>query len=179
MFKKMLNHKNIKLMLNTNFNEICEVNKNSFKLFGNKFKGKVIYTGEIDELFNYKFGELPYRSIKMEFETLKKKKFQEVTTVNYPNNYDFTRVTEFKNMYITDIKQTTILKEYPQEYIKNKNIPYYPVLAHENRKMYNKYKEFSKNWENLILIGRLAEYKYYDMDDVVKRALDVFDELSV
>lgn len=176
LFKNMLNNKNIKLMLNTDFKDVLKVTENGFKLFGNKFKGKVIFTGKIDELFNYKFGELPYRSVKMKFETIEKEFFQKTATINYPNNYDFTRITEFKHIHPVYSKKTTILKEYPQEYKRGKNIPYYPIFTNENQRKYNKYLDYSKQWKNLILVGRLAEYKYYDMDDIVKRALEVFEK---
>ena len=177
-FKRMLNNKNIKLLLNTDFKEILEIdlgNKN-ISLLGQEFKGKLIFTGMIDELFNYKFGELPYRSIKTKFETIDKEYFQEVATVNYPNDYDFTRITEFKHIHPVETKRTTILKEYPQEYKINKNIPYYPLFTKKNQEKYNKYLDYALRFKNIVLVGRLAEYKYYDMDDIVKRALEVFEE---
>jgi UDP-galactopyranose mutase len=174
MIQNMLNHKNIKLMLNTDFKEICELKEKDFYLFGTRFAGKVIYTGQIDELFDYKFGDLPYRSVDMRFETIEKEYYQEKATVNYPNDYDFTRITEFKHIHPVNSNKTTILKEYPQEYVKNKNIPYYPIFTQENQNKYNQYLEYSKEYDNLILLGRLAEYKYYDMDDMVERVLEVF-----
>jgi UDP-galactopyranose mutase len=173
MIQNMLNHKNIKLMLNTDFKEICELKEKDFYLFGSKFEGKVIYTGQIDELFDYKFGDLPYRSVDMKFETIDKEYYQEKATVNYPNDYDFTRITEFKHIHPVNSNKTTILKEYPQEYVKNENIPYYPIFTQENQNKYNQYLEYSKEYDNLILLGRLAEYKYYDMDDMVERVLEV------
>ena len=176
MINKMLKHKNIKLMLNTEFKEVCEIKENDFYLFDKKFDGKVIYTGQIDELFDYKFGDLPYRSVNMQFETIEKDFYQEKATVNYPNDYDFTRITEFKHIHPINTPKTTILKEYPQEYVRNKNTPYYPIFTNENQNKYNQYLEYSKEFKNLILVGRLAEYKYYDMDDIVKRALEVFEE---
>ena len=176
MINKMLKHQNIKLMLNTEFKEVCEIKENDFYLFDRKFDGRVIYTGQIDELFDYKFGDLPYRSVNMQFETIEKDFYQEKTTVNYPNDYDFTRITEFKHIHPINAPKTTILKEYPQEYVRNKNTPYYPIFTNENQNKYNQYLEYSKEFKNLILVGRLAEYKYYDMDDIVKRALDVFKE---
>lgn len=176
MIQNMLNHKNIKLMLNTDFKEICELKNKDFYLLGSKFEGKVIYTGQIDELFNYKFGDLPYRSVDMRFETIEKEYYQEKATVNYPNDYDFTRITEFKHIHPVKSNKTTILKEYPQEYVKNENIPYYPIFTQENQNKYNQYLEYSKEFDNLILLGRLAEYKYYDMDDMVERVLEVFDK---
>ncbi|MCT7486753.1 UDP-galactopyranose mutase [Aliarcobacter cryaerophilus] len=176
MIENMLNYKNIKIMLNTDFQEICTLKDKDFYLFDKKFDGKVIYTGQIDELFDYKFGDLPYRSVNMQFETIEKDFYQEKATVNYPNDYDFTRITEFKHIHPINTPKTTILKEYPQEYVRNKNTPYYPIFTNENQNKYNQYLEYSKKFENLILVGRLAEYKYYDMDDIVKKALEVFEE---
>lgn len=164
-------------MLNTDFAEICQIKDKDFYLFGNKFEGKVIYTGAIDELYNYKYGELPYRSVDMKFETIEKEFYQERATVNYPNDYDFTRITEFKHIHPSIVDKTTILKEYPQEYKRGENIPYYPIFTDENQRKYNQYLEYSKSFSNLVLVGRLAEYKYYDMDDVVKRALEVYREI--
>ena len=175
-FKNMLNHKNIKIMLNTEFNEVCELKDDTFYLMGQKFEGKVIYTGPIDELFEYKFGDLPYRSVDMKFETVDKEYYQDVATVNYPNQYDFTRITEFKHIHPTNSTKTTILKEYPKAYDKTKDTPYYPIFTDENQDKYNKYLEYAKSIKNLVLVGRLAEYKYYDMDDIVERALEVFEE---
>ena len=179
LFQNMLNHSNIKIMLNTNFKEVIKIDQETKKIYflNQEFKGKLIFTGMIDELFDYKFGELPYRSVKMKFETIEKEYFQEAATVNYPNNYDFTRITEFKHIHPITNKKTIILKEYPQKYIKNKNIPYYPIFTQVNQKKYNQYLEYSKEFKSIILIGRLAEYKYYDMDDIVKRALDVFEKV--
>ena len=175
LFQNMLNHPNIKIMLNTDFKEVIKIKDKKIYFLNQEFKGKLIFTGMIDELFDCKFGELPYRSIDMKFETIEKEYYQEVATVNYPNNYDFTRITEFKHIHPVKNNKTVILKEYPQKYIKIKNTPYYPIFTKENQEKYNKYLEFSKDFENIILVGRLAEYKYYDMDDIVKRALEVFE----
>ncbi|WP_028950479.1 UDP-galactopyranose mutase [Sulfurihydrogenibium subterraneum] len=177
-FERMLNHSNIKLMLNTDFKEVISIDFESKKIyfFGQEFKGKLIFTGMIDELFNFKYGYLPYRSLDLRFETVEKEWFQEVATVNYPNDYDFTRITEFKHIHPASTEKTTILKEYSKQYIPNKDIPYYPVFTKENQKLYNRYKEEAEKFENIILVGRLAEYRYYDMDDVIKRALEVFEE---
>ena len=176
MIEKMLSHKNIKIMINTDFKEVCSLKEKDFYLFDSKFEGKVFYTGQIDELFDYKFGELPYRSVDMKFETIEKEFYQEKTTVNYPNDYDFTRITEFKHIHPVKSNKTTILKEYPKEYIKGKDTPYYPIFTQENQANYDRYLEYSKEFKNLVLVGRLAEYKYYDMDDIIERALEVFDK---
>jgi len=177
-FEKMLTHPNIKLMLNTDFKEVVKVDLENKKIcfFGQEFERKVIFTGMIDELFEYKLGALPYRSLDLEFETLERDYFQEAAVVNYPNDYDFTRITEFKHIHPVEGKKTVILKEYPKAYQTGKDIPYYPVFKEESKELYNKYRELSDGFENLVLVGRLADYRYYDMDDIVKKALEVFEE---
>jgi len=177
-FERMLNHPNIKIMLNTDFKEVFSIDFENKKIYflGQEFKGKLIFTGMIDELFNFKYGFLPYRSLDLRFETIEQEYYQEAPVVNYPNDYDFTRITEFKHIHPAKSDKTTILKEYPKAYRPNVDIPYYPVFTKENQELYNKYKEEADKFENLVLVGRLAEYRYYDMDDVVKRALEVFEE---
>lgn len=179
MFERMLDHPNIKLMLNTDFKEVCTLENDKFLLFGQQFNGKVIYTGCVDELFDYEFGQLAYRTINMAFETVDKEKYQEAATVNYPYNYDYLRITEFKYLHPCSSPKTTILREYPAEYKPGTNIPYYPVFTDECRNSYTKYLERAEKVPGLILVGRLAEYKYYDMDDMVARALEVFDTRMV
>jgi UDP-galactopyranose mutase len=178
LFERMLNHPNIKIMLNTDFKEVISIDFENKKIYflGQEFKGKLIFTGMIDELFNFKYGFLPYRSLDLRFETIEQEYYQEAPVVNYPNDYDFTRITEFKHIHPVKSDKTTILKEYPKAYQPNVDIPYYPVFTKENQELYNKYKEEADKFENLVLVGRLAEYRYYDMDDVVKRALEVFEE---
>ena len=174
----MLNHPNIKIVLNTDFKEVLSIDFDTKEIYfmGQEFKGRLIFTGMIDELFNFKYGYLPYRSLDLKFETIEKEYYQEAPVVNYPNDYDFTRITEFKHIHIAKSEKTTILKEYPKAYEPNRDIPYYPVFTKESQEIYNMYKEEADKFENLILIGRLAEYRYYDMDDVVKRSLEVFEE---
>ena len=172
--KKMLAHKNIKLLLNTDFHEVMELRGEQIYLFRKKFKGRLIYTGQLDELFDKKFGELPYRSIDLKFETVDAENFQEAPVVNYPNNYEFTRITEFKQIHPTNSPRTTILKEFPQEYVAGTNEPYYPIFTDEARAAYEKYFAELSKFKNITAIGRLAEYRYFDIDDVVKRALEVF-----
>ncbi len=177
-FERMLNHPNIKIMLNTDFKEVISIDFENKKIYflGQEFKGKLIFTGMINELFNFKYGFLPYRSLDLRFEMIEQEYYQEAPVVNYPNDYDFTRITEFKHIHPVKSDKTTILKEYPKAYQPNVDIPYYPVFTKENQELYNKYKEEVDKFENLVLVGRLAEYRYYDMDDVVKRALEVFEE---
>jgi UDP-galactopyranose mutase len=176
-FERMLNHPNIKIMLNTDFKEVVSIDFESRKIYfmEQEFKGKLIFSGMIDELFDFKYGYLPYRSLNLKFEIIKKEYYQEAAVVNYPNDYDFTRITEFKHIHPVKSEKTTILKEYPKTYQPNVDIPYYPVFTKENQKLYTRYKEEVEELVNLIFVGRLAEYRYYDMDDVVKRALEVFE----
>lgn len=101
--------------------------------------------------------------------------------VSYPNNYDFTRITESKHLTGQDCKTTTVVYEYPQDYDKNdpdKDVPYYPVPREENHQLYSKYSELASNYKSLILVGRLAQYKYYNMDQMIKVALDTFVEIQ-
>lgn len=172
LFRKLLAHPSIKLMLNTSFHDIMSIRDNRIFFLDQPFHGKVIYTGMLDELFDYELGELPYRSVRMSFETVKQESYQEAATVNYPNNYTFTRITEFKKIHPADTRNTTILKEYPQAYVRGENTPYYPVFTEETRGMYAKYQQKATHVPQLALLGRLAEYRYYDMDDIVKAALE-------
>ena len=176
--KKMLAHKNIKLLLNTDFHEVMALRGEEIFLFGQKFDGRLIYTGQLDELFDKKFGDLPYRSVKMKFEKHDAENFQSAPTVNYPNNFDFTRITEFKKIHPAKSSRTTILKEFPQDYVAGKNEPYYPIFTDAARGLYEKYSAELAKFKNITAVGRLAEYRYYDMDDVVKRALEIFDALT-
>jgi UDP-galactopyranose mutase len=178
-FENMLNHPNISVLLNTDFKDVFKVDFESGEMsfMGSRFKGQLIYTGLIDELFDSRFGELPYRSLDFKFEHLEKDQFQEKTTINYPNDYDFTRITEFKHISQQTISGTSIVKEFPQDFDRNdptKNIPYYPVFTEENKVILDRYVDFSKNFPNITLVGRLAENRYYDMDDIVARALQIF-----
>lgn len=179
LFENLLANKNIHVMLNTDYHDVLTFNSEngSTELFGQPFNGKLIYSGKVDELFDYEFGELPYRSLRFEFESLQQNEFQTVGTVNYPNDYDFTRITEFKHLTGQDVANTTIVKEFPQSYEKDvpgKDIPYYPIQNDDNQEKYSLYKNKAKQFDNLILLGRLAEYRYYDMDAVVAMALKVF-----
>ena len=181
LFENLLSNKKIKILLNTDFGEVLKFDKKYgiIELFGNKFDGTVIYSGKIDELWNYEYGELPYRSLNFNFETLDTERYQEVGTVNYPNDYSFTRITEFKHLTNQSHPKTCIVREYPQKYDKDSetnNIPYYPIQVYENKELYKKYKENARSFSKLYLIGRLAEYMYYDMDAVVLRALKLFEE---
>jgi UDP-galactopyranose mutase len=163
MFEKMLNHPNIKVMLNTDYKEIVDIIP---------YKS-MIYTGPIDSYFNYCFGKLPYRSLEFKFETIDADKFQETGTVNYPNDQAYTRITDFK--YLTGQKhpKTAIVYEYPMA----EGDPYYPVPRPENAEVYKKYQQLATSMTNTYFVGRLATYKYYNMDQVVAQSLTLFKKL--
>ncbi len=171
LFENLLDHPNIQVETNVDFKKHFSIKEDAIG-FKNDFTCKVIYTGAIDELFNFRFGELPYRSVDMCFETVDKPYFQEATTINYPNDHAFTRITEFKHIHPITTQKTTILKEYPQAHIPHQTIPYYPIFTDENQMRYKQYADYVKNFQNIVLLGRLAEYKYYDMDDIVEKVLE-------
>lgn len=177
LFNNMFNHPNIKLHLNVEIMDEIDI-KNNTVYFKKDSNILLIYTGCIDELFKYKHGELEYRSLDFEFSQIFQKQYQPVGVVNYPNDYNFTRITEFKNFTQENIESniTTIVKEYPCKYEKGK-IPYYPIPLKKCEEKYSLYKKEADEIGNLKLIGRLAEYKYYNMDLVVQSALDLADKI--
>lgn len=164
MVERMLAHPNITLMLGVDYKQV---------IADIKFD-KLVYTGPIDYYFDYKFGRLPYRSVEMRFETHDLEYYQPVAVVNYPNDYDFTRVTEFKHMTGQRAPKTTILKEYPRE-ATAEDEPYYPVFEPRTNNVAERYREEAASQTNVFFVGRLAEYRYYNMDVAVKRALMVFE----
>ncbi|WP_017317894.1 UDP-galactopyranose mutase [Mastigocladopsis repens] len=167
MFRRMLAHPNIKVLLNADYREVI----NDIKF------NRMVYTGPIDTFFDYMYGELPYRSLRFQFDTLDQEHYQEVGTVNYPNDYDITRITEQKYLSGQTSPKTTLVMEYPQAYVPGKNDPYYPIPREENRERYDLYlKEVEKLNGTVIFAGRLAEYKYYDMDQAALRALSLFEK---
>jgi UDP-galactopyranose mutase len=164
MFQKMLSHPNIKIMLNTDYKEIVDVIP--YKT--------MIYTGAIDSYFNYCYGRLPYRSLEFRFETHDVEKFQATGTINYPNEHPYTRITEFK--YLTGQKhhKTSIVYEYPQA----EGDPYYPIPRPENAEIYKKYQALANTMTNTYFTGRLATYRYYNMDQVVAQSLSLFEKIT-
>ncbi|HHW68392.1 MAG TPA: UDP-galactopyranose mutase [Epulopiscium sp.] len=160
MFEKILDHPNIHIMLNTNWLDI----KDQIQY------DKLYFTGPIDLYYDYKFGALEYRSVRFEYETFFNKEFyQEVGTVNYPNDYDFTRITEYKHLTGQNIPYTTIAKEYSMAH----GEPFYIVPDKENQDKAEQYRQYAQKEKNVTFIGRLAEYKYYNMDQIVDRALEL------
>ncbi len=182
-FENMLKNENIDVKLGVDAKEIIKVDtsKNEIIYNGKKFEGKVIYTGPLDQLLDYKYGPLPYRSLTLKFEDRDENYYQPTSVVNYPNDNDFTRITEFKylsNQIVNN--KTTILKEYPltYDYRNSSHVPYYAIFNEDNLNLYNKYREDVSKITNLYLCGRLAEYKYYNMDAVIRRALDLYEEIK-
>ncbi len=161
MCENMLTNKNIKILLNTDYKEVIQ---------DIQYK-KLIYTGPTDYYYDFKYGKLAYRSIEFEFETYDKQSFQEAPVVNYPNDYDFTRITEFKKLTSQEHNKTTILKEYPCA----EGEPYYPFPTKKHKEHFALYQKDMAMEDNVVFLGRLAEYRYYNMDAVVRSALDVFE----
>lgn len=177
LFEKLLDHPNIQFRLNTDANVIFKMMGNEMFFEERPFKGTVIYTGALDEFFDCRFGRLPYRTLDFLFETHDVTWYQSKGTINYTVDQPFTRITEFKHLTGQNIYgQTTIMKEYPKAYTgAESEIPYYAILNHENLELYEKYKQLTKAFSDFHLLGRLAEYKYYNMDAIIERALVLSD----
>ena len=159
--------------------DILSVGDSAVTVCGKPYGGEVIYTGPLDELFGSDLGALPYRTLDMVFETLDEDQFQPVGTVNYTTSEDFTRITEFKNMTGQVVPgKTTIMKEYSKAFTPGSDeTPYYAILEDQNLELYRRYRDRVAGCLNFHAVGRLAEYRYYDMDGVVASALDLSDEL--
>jgi UDP-galactopyranose mutase len=164
MFRKMLSHPNIKVMLNTDYKEIVDIIP---------FK-HMIYTGPIDAYFDFQLGKLPYRSLEFVHETHNQEFVQKVGTVNYPNDHTYTRITEVKHITGQQHPKTVLTYEYP----KTEGDPYYPIPRPENRELYSQYERLASEKKNVTFVGRLGTYKYYNMDQVVAQALKTFRELD-
>ena len=164
MFRNMLSHPNIKILLNTDYKEIVDIIPYQ----------RMIFTGPIDTYFNYCFGRLPYRSIEFKFDTLEKETFQQTGTINYPNEHPYTRITEFKYLTGQIHPKTSIVYEYPTA----EGDPYYPIPRPENAELYRKYQALAEGMSNTYFTGRLGTYKYYNMDQVVAQSLTLFEKLT-
>ena len=164
--KNMLNHKNIRVQINTDYTVL------NWKRFD-----KIFFTGSIDEFFNYKYGNLPYRSVRFKIETHDKEYYQSNACVNYPCNYDFTRIHEYKYYLDDRSSKTVIAKEYSEDFELGKNERYYPIPKDENFELYNKYLAEAEKLENVYFLGRLGDYKYYNMDSAIERAIKLYESL--
>ncbi|HVJ08745.1 MAG TPA: UDP-galactopyranose mutase [Acidisarcina sp.] len=164
LFARMLDHRNIRVQLGTDFREFRK--QSSWNL--------LFYSGPIDEYFEYQLGRLPYRSLRFDHEHLSGvDQFQLVGTVNYPNDQKFTRITEFKHLTGQKLRGTSIVREYPED----EGEPYYPVPRPENQEVFQKYSTLSRRERDVFFVGRLAQYRYYNMDQVVAAALKISDQL--
>ena len=179
LFEHMLDHDLINVFVDVDARDVLQVTSGSVLVGGKPYAGEVIYTGPLDELFGLDLGALPYRTLDMVFETLDQDQFQPVGTVNYTTSEDFTRITEFKNMTGQVVPgKTTIMREYSKAYTpESGQTPYYAILEDENKQLYQRYLARVSRLTNFHPVGRLAEYRYYDMDGVVASALDLSDEL--
>lgn len=182
-YKRLIDYPGIDVELNVEGLDHLQVNSDNHEI---RYDGKVvpiIYTGAIDELFDYKYGVLPYRSLHFIFksERMKGQGYQNAAIVAYPQVKDFTRITEYTKMPYQNTKWTTYAVEYPVAYNKNASIgnePYYPVLTAESKKTYEKYQKYAASFHDLILCGRLADFKYYNMDQVILRAFEVYKKIA-
>lgn len=180
MFENMLTNHNINVLLEKDYKDILKIDYENKKVYyeGEEFNGQIIFTGKIDEFFNYKYGELPYRSSVLLNEDIQEIMFQENATINYPDEYHFTRITEFKYLTGQQNFYTTLQFEFPVEYKKDnpeQNNPFYAMDTPENKKLYERYEKLSKEFENVTFIGRLAEYKDMNMDESVEKVLDLIN----
>lgn len=164
LFENLLDHPNIKVMLNADFHDIEGVIPYR----------EVIYTGPIDAWFDYRFGKLPYRSLRFEFVTHETQKVQPAAVVNYPNEHPWTRITEFKYLTGQSHHQSTTVAEYPEA----DGDPYYPVPRSEATALYKQYAELAEQARGVHFVGRLATYRYYNMDQCVAQALNVFAKIA-
>ena len=160
MFERILADPKITVMLNTDYREIQDEYRCD----------KMIYTGPIDEFFDFRFGRLPYRSLQFVHETHDCEQFQPVGVVNHPNDHAYTRITEFKYLTGQEHKKTSVVYEYPSA----EGDPYYPVPQPENARLYELYRELADSTSDVYFCGRLANYRYFNMDQVVAQALHLY-----
>jgi UDP-galactopyranose mutase len=165
MFERMLAHPKIKLLLNTSFREIED----------EIAAMEIIYTGPIDEYFDFALGGLPYRSLEFRFETHDCPVFQQAAVINYPNEHAYTRCTEFKYLTGQQHSRTSVVYEYPCA----EGDPYYPIPMPENATLYRAYRDLAARTSRVHFTGRLGTYKYYNMDQVVAQSLALYRRLSL
>ena len=180
MFAAMLDHPNIEVRTGVDCSDVLDFEDGKIYFEKAEFTGDLVYTGALDELFDCKFGRLPYRSLNFQFEHLDQDSFQDHSVVNYTVSEDFTRITEFK--FLTgqkDTDGTTIVREYPFAYTAAEGeIPYYAILNAENEALYEKYRLLTEDFDKFHLLGRLAEYKYYNIDAMCRKAMELAEEIG-
>ena len=179
LLERMADHPNIQLLLNTEINDLIRLKDGQTVMNGRPYRGHYIYTGPLDELMGFEHGTLPYRSVNIEFESFPtRNNFQTSSVVNYPNNYDFTRITEYRHFQRNPVQSyTTISREYPAEYVRGETHPFYVIDSEESRTLYASYRQQVNSYGNIHCLGRLGEYRYYDMDDAVDAALSLTKSL--
>jgi UDP-galactopyranose mutase len=163
MFERMLSNPNITIMLNADYRKVKDQVRYKH----------LIYTGPVDEFFDYCYGKLPYRSLVFKHETVEQEQMLPVAVVNYPNDHAYTRITEFKQLTGQEHRKTGVVYEYPTA----EGDPYYPIPKPECTALYNRYKELADKTSGVYFVGRLATYKYYNMDQVVGQALATFERI--
>jgi UDP-galactopyranose mutase len=165
MFERMLDHPLIEVRTGVDFRDVCEQVE----------AGHIIFTGPIDEYFDFRFGRLPYRSLKFDHRTLDEEQYQPVGTVNYPSpEVPYTRISEYKHLTGQQHPRTTITYEYPSA----EGDPYYPIPRPENQALFKRYEALADETEGVTFVGRLATYKYYNMDQIVGQALATFRRMD-
>ena len=187
LFENLLDFPGIEVCLNTEAESVFELEfeddsedapLSAIKLHGRRFDGPIIYTGPLDELFLARFGRLPYRSLDFVYETYDQEYKLPCGTVNYTVTEDYTRITEFKHLTCQKSDKTTIMKEYSRAYENPaEQTPYYAIINPENHAHYQRYRKLTESLPNFYPLGRLAEYRYYNMDNIVDLALDLSDKL--
>lgn len=164
MFENMLDHRNIEIVLNADYREVKKI----------VAYREIIYTGPVDEFFELRYGKLPYRSLQFQHTTLDCERFQPTAVVNYPNDFSFTRITEFKHLTGQQHARTSVVCEYPCA----DGDPYYPIPQRANAAIFAKYRELAAICPHVHFVGRLATYRYYNMDQVVGQALTLYKKLK-
>lgn len=174
----LLDHENISLQLGTDCLEHVELRDDALYLDGERMKGTLIYTGPLDEFFGCRHGRLPYRSLRFEWQYSTRDSFQDMPVVAYPQAEGYTRITEYKKLPAQHVQGTTYAVEYPLPYrAGEQHEPYYPVMTEESCALYEKYAAEAKKIGGLVCCGRLAEFKYYNIDQAIERALETADAL--
>lgn len=174
----LLDHPNISFKTEYDALNHIKIEDNHVLIDNNQIDGKVIYTGPIDELFGCIYGKLPYRSLRFEWKHEDIDSFQNMPVVAYPQAEGFTRITEYKKLPLQDVKGTTYAVEFPLPYKQGyNNEPYYPVLTDESKTLYEKYRNRVEDVRELFCCGRLADFKYYNMDQGIARALELVESL--
>lgn len=180
LLSNMLDHPNIDVKLNVQAKDVISIKDNQVFYLNEKFDGITIFTGPIDEFLDNKFGALPYRSLKFEFEEYDLNSYQPAAVVNYTVDQNWTRISEFKKFTTLNPPKdkSIIVKEFSLAYKQNCGmIPYYPIINEKNMEIFNKYWDYCSKIKNFYLCGRLGNYKYINMDVAVKNAIDLTNEI--